>query len=99
VVLKSLTGPLRDGIRVNDDQATRPPGPECPQCNPEGAVNIVERGTRPLSLECANLLAQSQILSQERRPGEKEGPDGPGSERYEEEHEPKHDDQCVARFG
>ena len=45
--------PLRDRIRVDYDQATRPPGPEGPQYDPKGAVNIVERGTRPLALECA----------------------------------------------
>ena len=67
------------------------PGQKGPQCNPKGAVNIVEPGTRPLALECANLLTEGQILEQEFRTGENEGPDGPGTEGYEEEDWPKHD--------
>lgn len=77
VVPKTLMGPLRDRVRVNDDQATRPPGPERPQCNPEGAVNIVERRTWPLELERAYLLTEGQILGQELRTGEKQGPGHP----------------------
>jgi hypothetical protein len=71
MVPKSLTSPLRDRIRVNDDQVTRPTWPEGPQCDPEGAVNIIERRAWPLALECAYLLAQGKILGQERRTGKK----------------------------
>ena len=64
-VPKSLTGPLRDRIRINDDQATRPPWPEGPQCHPEGAVNIVERRAWPLALERTYLLTEGKILGQQ----------------------------------
>jgi hypothetical protein len=71
MVPESLTSPLRDRIRVNDDQMTRPTWPEGPQCHPEGAVNIVEKRAWPFALKCAYLLAQSKVLCQERRTGKK----------------------------
>jgi len=73
---ETFARPLRDRIRINDNQVTRPTWPEGSQCHPEGAVNIVERGTRPLALECANLLPEGEILGQAFRAGEKDGPEG-----------------------
>ena len=65
------------------DEATRLSWPRGPQHHPKSTVNIVERGTRPLALECANLLTEGEILGQEFRAGEKEDPDGPGTQGYE----------------
>ncbi len=81
---ETFTVPLRDRVGINDDEATRPAWPRGPQRHPESAVNIIERGTRPLALECTNLLTEGEILCEEFRAGDKEGPDGPGTEGYEE---------------
>ncbi len=91
VAPKTLAVPLRDRVGINYDEATRPSWPRGSQRHPESAVNIVEQGTRPLALECANMLTEGEILGQEFRAGEKEGPNGPGTEGYEENNWPEHD--------
>ena len=48
---ETVAVPLHDRVAINDDEATGPSWPRGSQRHPESAVNLVERGTRPLALE------------------------------------------------
>ena len=91
--------PLRDRIRVDKENSTRPSWPRRPQRHPEGAVDIIERWTWPLALERGDLLTQREIFSQQIGPREKEHPDGVRTEGDEKDEQAEHAGQSVVQFG
>ena len=61
VATESFSVPPRHGVGGDDDQAARPAGPGGAECDPEGAVDIVQHWTRSLALERQDLLAKGEF--------------------------------------
>jgi len=99
VASETLAIPLRDRIRVDKENATRPSWPRGPQRHPEGAVNIIAWWTWPLALEYGDLLTQREILSQEIGPRQKERPDSVRTEGDEKDEQAEHAGQSVVQYG
>ncbi len=49
-------------IRVDDEQATRPPRPRLSKCDPESSVDVVEPWAGALFLQRRHLLPQSEVF-------------------------------------
>ena len=65
IASETLAIPLRDRIRVDDEQATHPSWPRGAQSHPEDPVNVIEQRTWSLALYRGYLLTQGKILGQE----------------------------------
>ena len=54
--------PPGDGIRVDDEQATRPPRPRSSKCDPESSVEVVEPWAGAFFLQRRHLLPQGEVF-------------------------------------
>ena len=84
VAPESVSIPLRDGVRVYDDQSGRPARPCGAQGDSETAVEIIEHRPWSLLFQHGHLRPQGQVLGQEFLAGTKDGPEGMDAEGHEE---------------
>ncbi len=49
-------------IRVDDEQTTRPRGPQASECDPKSSIVVVEPWAGPLFLQRRHLLPQSKVF-------------------------------------
>ena len=86
-------------LRVDDEEATRPPGPRLSKCDPERSVEVVEPWAGPLFLQCCHLLSQSEVFDHKVGPAPTQRSQRTGSERDDENEYTHHDGGVLAFFG